>query len=66
MPFIGAHSTVSALQMRSGLRQSWQTPSVWQGVFLPKRAQFCTDATFRARQRALSKSGHSLFVPATM
>ena len=66
MPFIGAQRTVRALQMRSALRQSWHCPSVWQGVFLPKRAQFFTAATLRARLSAASKSGAILFVPATM
>lgn len=49
MSHIGPQSTVSALQARSGLRQSWHLPSNLHGTFLSKRARFCTAATFLAR-----------------
>ena len=66
MSIICPQSTSSALQPRLLLRQSRQRPAVWHGWSPSKRCMFCTAAVLRARDRALSKSGQILFVPATM
>ena len=53
-------------QMRWGALQSVQTPVRAQGVSMPRLLARMGPATSRTRLRAESRSGVTLFVPATM